>query len=161
MSEINSRNKIEKRNEKYFKEYLNLTKDEFFEKLIKAGKPKGYGDGKWSESNPTAGRCGSVINALRLSNKVPPNYIPCGQNERSGGSHFYFVNPLTREVIDPTVYQMDKEYIYEDWHTRFLPQLSKNVKDTLVALELSIDENKFKIKKSKNGIEIITKTNKK
>jgi len=66
----------------------------------------------------------------------------------------------TMEVIDPTVYQMDKEYNYKDYHTRFLPQLSKNVKDTLAALELNIDKNKFKIKKSKNGTELITKSKK-
>jgi len=160
MNSINSRENIEVRNEKYFKEYLNLSKKEFFNKLAKAGKPKGFGDGKWSTSNPTAGRCGSVINALRLANKIPINYIPCGQNEKTGGSHFYMINPSTMEVIDPTVYQMDKEYNYKDYHTRFLPQLSKNVKDTLAALELNIDKNKFKIKKSKNGTELITKSKK-
>ena len=41
---MNSRNEIEKRNEKYFEEYLNITKEEYFDLMRKAGKPREFGD---------------------------------------------------------------------------------------------------------------------
>jgi hypothetical protein len=160
MKNINSRMEIEKRNEIFIRDFLNLSLDEYFKKLASAGKPKGYADNIWSEENPTAGRCGSVIGALRLSNKIPKDYIACGQNELNGGSHFYLINTTTNEVIDPTSYQMNKEYNYENYHTKFLPQISKNVADTLNALDLKIDETKFKVVKDKRGVKLAIKIKK-
>jgi len=155
MRNINSRNKIIERNRIFFSKYLNMTENEFFNRLSLAGPPKGFATKVWSTKNPTAGRCGSVINALRLSSKLPIGFIACGQNEKSGGSHYYLINPITNEVIDPTVYQMDKPYTYEKFHTKFLPQLSENVKKTLKALDLEIDKSKFTVTKSKSGTDII------
>lgn len=157
MKNINSKIEIEKRNEIFLRDILNLSLEEYFKKLASAGKPKGYAENIWNEKNPTAGRCGSVIGALRLSNKIPENYIPCGQNEPNGGSHFYLINKLTNEVIDPTSYQMSQEYKYENYHTKFLPQISKNVEDTLNALELNIDETKFNVTKDKRGVKLAVK----
>jgi hypothetical protein len=157
MSNINSRKEIEKRNETFFKETLNLSLEEFLKKMIRAGKPKKYAHGKWSEQNPTAGRCGSVIGALRISNNIPEGYIPCGQKEANGGSHFYLINSKTKEVIDPTVYQMCEEYNYDNYHTRFLPQLSSNVSDILIEFNLSLDTNKFETKKDKRGVTLVCK----
>jgi hypothetical protein len=102
MKKINSKKEVEKRNEKFLKEFLDLTLEEYFAKMRLAGKPKKFANGIWSDLNPTAGRCGSVIGALRISNKIPKGYIPCGQKEAEGGSHFYMINPITNEVIDPT-----------------------------------------------------------
>jgi hypothetical protein len=160
MKKINSKKEVEKRNEKFLKEFLDLTLEEYFAKMRLAGKPKKFANGIWSDLNPTAGRCGSVIGALRISNKIPKGYIPCGQKEAEGGSHFYMINPITNEVIDPTNYQMKKEYNYENYHTRFLPQLSKNVSDILTALELKIDQEKYQIKLDKRGVTLICKKNK-
>jgi hypothetical protein len=157
MSNINSRKEIEKRNEIFFKEILNLSLEEYLEKMIRAGKPKKYAHDHWSKQNPTAGRCGSVIGALRISNKIPPGYIPCGQKEAGGGSHFYMINPKTKEVIDPTVYQMNKEYDYDNYHTRFLPQLSSNVSDILSEFNLSIDNLIFEKRTDKRGVTLICK----
>ena len=157
MSIINSRIEIEKRNEIFFKETLNLSLEDYLKKMIRAGKPKKYAHDHWSEQNPTAGRCGSVIGALRISNKIPAGYIPCGQKEADGGSHFYMINPKTKEVIDPTVYQMTKEYDYENYHTRFLPQLSANVSDILNEFDLSIDNLIFEKKTDKRGVTLICK----
>ena len=107
---MNNFKEIDKRNIKYFKEYLNISKEEFFDKMKQAGKPKRFGEG-WSEDNPTAGRCGSVVNAIRLSGKIPEGYIACGQND-NGGSDYYLINPNTGKVIDPTCYQMEGDYEY-------------------------------------------------
>ena len=152
----NSRIDIDLRNEIFFK-YLGISKNDFFNRLIKIGKPLKFGDGKWSESNPTAGRCGSVVNAIRLANKIPQGYIACGQSEIGGGSHYYFVNPDTKEVIDPTCYQMEDEYNYDIYHKSFFPQVSKNVQDTMKALDLEIDETIFNIKKSTSGVITVSK----
>lgn len=160
MKTLNNRKEIEKRNEFLFKEILKMTKSDYFNKLASIGKPKGFGEGKWSLKNPTAGRCGSVINALRLSNRIPKGYIACGQNQSGGGSHYYLVNPATSEVIDPTCYQMDEDFIYENYHTKFLPQLSKNVMETLKALELVVDKNIFQIKTDSRGVQTISKKRK-
>ncbi len=157
MKNINSRKEIEKRNLTFFKEILNMNLDEYFEKMKSAGKPKKYAHGKWSEQNPTAGRCGSIIGALRISNKIPEGYIPCGQKEAGGGSHFYMINPISKEVIDPTVYQMIEEYNYENYHTRFLPQLSSNVSDILDVFNLSIDTEIYETKKDSRGVTLICK----
>jgi hypothetical protein len=80
------------------------------------------------------------------------HYIPCGQNEPNEGSHFCLINKLTNEIIDPTTYQMNKECNYENYHTKFLPHISKNVTDTLNALELKIDENIFNVTKDERGV---------
>jgi len=157
MNPNNDRKAIEKRNVWLFKDYLGLTTNEFFQRMASIGKPKGFGDGKWSISNPTAGRCGSVVNALRISGKIPDGYIACGQKEKSGGSHFYLINPTTKEIIDPTIYQMDEDYSYENHHTKFLPQLSKNVKDTMRILGLEIDKDKFIMSVTSKGVTIIKK----
>ena len=157
MSNINSRIEIEKRNEIFFKETLNLSLEDYLKKMIRAGKPEKFAHDRWSEQNPTAGRCGSVIGALRISNRIPAGYIPCGQKEVDGGSHFYMINPKTKEVIDPTVYQMTKEYDYENYHTRFLPQLSANVSDILKEFDLSIDNLIFEKKTDKRGVTLICK----
>ena len=157
MSNINSRKEIERRNLYFFKEVLNISIEEYFEKMIRAGKPKKYANGKWSKQNPTAGRCGSVIGALRISNKIPEGYIACGQKETGGGSHFYMINPISKEVIDPTVYQMTEEYNYENYHTRFLPQLSGNVSDILNVFNLSIDTEIFETKKDSRGVTLVCK----
>ena len=61
------------------------------------------------------------------------------------------------EVIDPTVYQMEDDYCYENYHTKFLPQLSKNVKDTMEVLGLDIDKNKFIKTTTSKGVTIIKK----
>lgn len=157
MSNINSREEIERRNLIFFKEVLNISLEEYFEKMISAGKPKKYANGKWNKENPTAGRCGSVIGALRVSNKIPKGFIACGQKEASGGSHFYLINPISKAVIDPTVYQMTGEYQYENYHTRFLPQLSSNVSDILNVFNLSIDNEIFEVKKDGRGVTLVCK----
>lgn len=148
---MNSFKEIDKRNNKFFKEYLKMTKEEFFEKMKQAGKPKGYGEDTWSNDNPTAGRCGSVVNALRLSGKIPDGYFACGQNDE-GGSHYYLINPNTGVVIDPTCYQMEDDYEYGKYHKNFFPQVSKNVLDTMKVLGLEIDKTKFRTKKSRNTL---------
>jgi len=157
MININSRKNIEKRNEVFFKEHLGISKEEFFKKLGSIGKPKGFGYGKWSVDNPTAGRCGSVVNSLRLSNTIPRGYIACGQNEPTGGSHYYLINPVSQEVIDPTCYQMDEDYNYGNYHTKFLPQISKNVSDTMKVLGLKIDKTTFTVKTDSRGVQTVSK----
>ena len=62
---MNNRKEIDERNKVFFKDYLKMSKEEFFDKMRQAGKPKNFGEGKWSNENPTAGRCGSVVGALR------------------------------------------------------------------------------------------------
>ena len=154
---MNSRKEIEAKNEVLFKEYLKMNKEEYFNKLRQIGKPKGgFGGDKWSDENPTAGRCGSVVNALRLSGKVPDGYVACGQNDKDG-SHFYFINPNTGKIIDPTCYQMNDEYEYGKYHKKFYPQVGKNVLDTMNILGLEIDETKFKTKKDSRGTLIVSK----
>jgi len=160
MKATNNRNNIEKRNEIFFKEYLGITKEDFFKRLVSIGKPKGFGDGKWSLDNPTAGRCGSVINSLRLANIIPEGYIACGQNESTGGSHYYLINPDSGEVIDPTCYQMNADYNYGDYHTKFLPQISKNVKETMKILGIDVDSNIFQVKTDSRGIQTVSKKRK-
>jgi hypothetical protein len=157
MKPKNDRKTLEKRNNQYFNDYLGMNLSDYFNKMASIGKPKGFGDGKWSVSNPTAGRCGSVVNSLRISGKIPDGFIACGQKEKSGGSHFYLINPDSNEVIDPTVYQMEDDYCYENYHTKFLPQLSKNVKDTMEVLGLVIDKNKFIKTTTSKGVTIIKK----
>jgi len=147
---MNSRNEIEKRNEKYFEEYLNITKEEYFDLMRKAGKPREFGD-NWSSDNPTAGRCGSVINAFRLSGKVPEGYIPCWQKDNVR-THYYFINQETNEVIDPTYYQMNNEYDYRGYKKSFLPQVGKNVVDIMEVFNLKIDQTKFAKKMSRNTL---------
>lgn len=154
---MNSRKEIEAKNEVLFKEYLKMNKKEYFNKLKQIGEPKGgFGGDKWSDENPTAGRCASVVGALRLSGKIPKDYVACGQNDQYG-SHYYLVNPDTLEVIDPTCYQMKNEYDYDKYHQQFFPQVSKNVLDTMNILGLEIDETKFKTKKDSRGTLIVSK----
>jgi len=152
---MNSRKEIEAKNEVLFKEYLKMNKEEYFNKLRQIGKPKRFGEG-WNDDNPTKGRCGSVVNALRLSGKVPDGYVACGQNDKDG-SHFYFINPNTGKIIDPTCYQMNDEYEYGKYHKKFYPQVGKNVLDTMNILGLEIDETKFKTKKDSRGTLIVSK----
>ena len=78
---MNTKSEINQRNIKFFKKFFGITKDEFFDKMRKAGKPKGFGEDKWSDENPTAGRCGSVVGAIRLSGKIPENYTACWQRD--------------------------------------------------------------------------------
>ena len=153
---MNSFKEIDRRNIKFLKEYLEMTKVEFFDKMRKAGKPKRFGEG-WNDDNPTKGRCGSVVNALRLSGKIPNGYFACGQNDKDG-SHYYLINPKTGEVIDPTCYQMEDDYEYGKYHKNFFPQVSNNVLDIMKVLGLEIDKTKFKIKKIRNTL-IVSKKN--
>jgi len=154
---MNNRKEIDERNKVFFIDHLKISKEEFLDKMRQAGKPKnGFGEGRWSNENPTAGRCGSVVNALRLSGKVPDGYVACGQNDKDG-SHFYFINPNTGEVIDPTCYQMNDEYEYGKYHKKFYPQVGKNVLDIMEVLNLKIDETKFIKKKDSRGTLIVSK----
>jgi len=154
---MNSKTKINQRNIKFFKEYLEMSKDEFFDKMRQAGKPKkGFGEGRWNNENPTAGRCGSVVGALRLSGRIPDEYIACWQRDNDG-THYYLINPNTGKVIDPTCYQMKNEYDYDKYHQQFYPQVSKNVLDIMNILGLEIDETKFKTNKDSSGRLIVSK----
>ena len=156
---MNTKSEINQRNIKFFRKFFGITKDEFFDKMRKAGKPKDFGKDKWSDENPTAGRCGSVVGAIRLSGKIPENYTACWQRD-SEGTHFYLINEETGEVIDPTCYQMTDDYKYENHKKSFLPQIGKNVLDTMNVLGLKLNENKFSIKQDSRGVMLVSKRSK-
>jgi len=153
---MNKKSDIHNRNVKFLKKNLGISFDAYLQLMTKAGRPIKFGD-KWSAENPTAGRCGSVVNALRLSGKVPNGYTPCWQKSDDGGTHYYFINKDTNEVIDPTCYQMDY-YIYKDSKTSFLPQVGNNVKQIMKIFNLKIDNNIFEEKIVNNTLIVKKKT---
>lgn len=155
---MNLRDDINQRNIKFFKEFLGLSKNDFFDKMRKIGRPKGFGKYKWSNENPTAGRCGSVVNAIRLSGKIPKDYQACWQKDNEG-THYYMINEENGKVIDPTCYQMVEDYNYENHKKSFLPQIGKNVIDVMHILELKIDENKFLVRKDSRGVKLVSEIN--
>jgi len=151
---MNSRAKVTERNKKFLKECFGWTEENWLDFMREVGPPLNKYGANPDPTNPTKGWCGGVTMALRLSGKVPEGYIACRQKI---DPHYYMINPITKEVIDLTIYQMKEEYEhdYTDYSRRFMNVLSLSVSMLMQKLNLEIDPNKFYIiKKRQNFIKI-------
>ena len=158
MKNVNSRKKIENRNEQFLKEEFSLSIEEWFEIFKELGPPNNKFKSNWNFNNPTSSWCGGVTSSLRLSGKIPKGYIPC-RNTNDKGGHYYFVNQTTKEIIDLTIYQMKGEYQYDylAYDQIFMNVYSKTMKTFMNKMNLKVNPKLFKINKSSNGVEYISK----
>lgn len=147
---MNTRHQITLRNRSYLHQYLNLSEEEWLDTLRKVGPPTKKYAKKWSESNPASGWCGGVTNTIRLINRIPNGYVAC---KNRLDPHFYFINPITLEVVDLTIYQMSSEYEhdYTDYTTKqlFMNVLPNHVEKLINFLELKVDDSLYELIKKK------------
>ena len=155
---INTPQKIKVRNETFIKDEFGLTLNQWLEIFKELGPPSNKFKSSWNIDNPTCSWCGGVTSSLRLSGKVPSGYIPC-RNTKDIGGHYYFVNPNSKEVIDLTIYQMGEEYKYDylEFDQVFMNVYSKTIKLFMQKMNMKVDSKYFRIIKSKNGVEYISK----
>ena len=141
---MNSRKSIEKRNEEFLKSKFGLSVKAWFKLMKSAGYPPPKYSGGWAENNPTWGWCGSVTNALYFSSNLPDGYIKC---KNIDCQHFYFINPVTNEVIDLTIYQFEGEFEFDcTYYTRkagMRNRSSKYAKIIMSKLGVKLDSNKY------------------
>ena len=158
MKNINTKKQIELRNEQFLKDTFGLSVNEWIEVFKELGPPINKFKSNWNLSNPTSAWCGGVTSSLRLSGRIPKGYIPC-RNTKDKGGHYYFVNPSTKEIIDLTIYQMKGEYQYDylAFDQIFMNVYSKSMKAFMNKMNLKVNPGIFKISKSSNGVEYISK----
>jgi hypothetical protein len=158
LKNINSKKEIEKRNEAFLKNVFGLSVNEWLEIFKNIGPPNNKFKSNWNLNNPTSSWCGGVTSSLRLSGKTPEGYIPC-RNINDKGGHYYFVNQTTKEIIDLTIYQMKGEYQYDylAYDQIFMNVYSKTMKTFMNKMNLKVNPKLFKINKSSNGVEYISK----
>ena len=159
MKNINSKKEIEKRNEYFLKDVFGLSVNEWIEIFRNLGPPNNKFKSNWNLNNPTSSWCGGVTSSLRLSGKIPKGYIPC-RNTNDKGGHYYFVNQTTKEIIDLTIYQMKEEYQFDylAYNQIFMNVYSKTIKAFMNKMNLKVNPKLFKITKSSNGVEYISKS---